>query len=680
VPDEIPAIRHKNLTLYTLGKAFFNSISRTAKNALRDAFHNGMAFNDFVIKDYTMNPTSFEGFGLPETLSAALARMNYSTPTPIQAQSIPPALEGRDIMGSAQTGTGKTAAFCIPMIAYLINNPQASAMVMTPTRELAMQVLDVARQMVSRDNNIRSALLIGGEPMGKQFKQLNDRPRLIVGTPGRMNDHLRRNPELFEDTSFVVLDEADRMLDMGFSVQIDTILEASMAVRQTLMFSATFPDKIVKFARTYLENPQRVEIESQKVSAENISHQMIQTSQDGKYNVLLGELETRMGSIIVFVKTKHGADKLAGKLQDNGHDSQPLHGGLNQRQRERATRGFRKMEYRILVATDVAARGLDIPHVEHVINYDMPMVAEDYVHRIGRTARAGAKGNALAIVSPSDRGLWSDVERVLNPGAPRAARSNDERSEGRKPFRKGGFSKGGFNKGGFKKREDGEQRSSFGGDRPSYNNDRPRAPRPEGQGNGGKQKKEDGERNYANRTSFNDRPRTPRPEGGNFRKREDGEQRQSYGERKPFDGERKPFNGDRKPFNGDRPAYNNDRPRAPRPEGQGNFRKREDGEQRQSYGDRKPFDGERKPFNADRKPYSGDRPAFNNDRPRGAKPEGKKFGENGGKKFAGKKPEGRFERSDKPRGDKPQARRGSSPYSHAPKAGGKPGFKKPYAA
>lgn len=595
-----------------------------------------------------MTSMTFEGFGLPDALAEALARMNYTTPTPIQAQSIPFALDGRDIMGSAQTGTGKTAAFTIPMIAALMEDQRACAVVLTPTRELAMQVMDVARQMIPKGSNIRAALLIGGEPMGKQFKQLNDRPRLIIGTPGRVNDHLRRQPDLFEFTSFVVLDEADRMLDMGFSVQIDTILDACRAQRQTLMFSATFPAKIEKFARTYLQNPQRVEIEADRVTAENISHEVTQVSQDGKYDVLRAELEARMGSIIVFVKTKRGADKLAGRLQGDGHDATPLHGGLNQRQRERATRAFRKMDFRVLIATDVAARGLDIPHVEHVINYDMPMVAEDYVHRIGRTARAGAKGNALAMVSPADRGLWMDVERIMYPDRAPAPRSRDDRDsrggEGRKPFRKGPFKQGGFKKrseGGNDRASYGGERKSFGGERKSYG-DRPRGPRPDGQRSEAPQvnfrKREDGgdnrgnergndrggERNYAGRTSFNDRPRGPRPEGGqgNFRKREDGE-------RSSFGGERKSY-GDRP--QGDRPQ--GDRPAPKKYDGhksEGGFARGGD----KPRGD-KPFSG--KPRSD--KPFAG--------KPRSDKP------------YAGKP------RSDKPRSDKPQggARRGAARYNN----------------
>lgn len=655
-----------------------------------------------------MTIENFEGFNLPAPLASCLVKMDYKTPTPIQAKAIPFALDGRDILGSAQTGTGKTAAFCIPMIAALINDPTLSAIVMTPTRELAMQVMDVAKQMIERGTGIRTALLIGGDPMFKQFKQLNDRPRLIIGTPGRMNDHLRRNPHLFDQTRFIVLDEADRMLDMGFSVQIDTILEAAAEERQTLMFSATFAPKIVKFAQQYLKNPQRVEIESAKMSADNIAHQFLPIAHEKKYDALRAELETRMGSIIVFVKTKHGADKMAKRLAGDGHGAAALHGGLNQRQRERTTRQFRAMEHRILVATDVAARGLDIPHVEHVINYDMPMVAEDYIHRIGRTARAGAKGNALAIVSPQDNNLWRDVERLLNPGKAREDRGpRSDEGGNRKPFRKGPYNKGGF------KKNDGE-RKSFGGDRPfkkfdgerkSYNNDRP-FQKNDGErksfGGGDRpfKKRDDEQRSYGN-----DRP---------FQKN-DGE-RKSYGNDRPFkkfDGEKKPFRGDR-PFqknDGERKQYGNDRP----------FKKF-DGEKKPFRGDRtfQKNDGERKSFGGNDRPFKkrdddffGDRPvyadapaegnsfrknkgdfknrsgnndrdharSFNEDRPRqGGKPfrsqeggEKRSFDNRGPKKSYGPK-------SDKPYGnksDKPQGRRDDMPrYAK----NGKPGFKKPRAA
>ncbi len=575
-----------------------------------------------------MTIENFENFGLPAPLAACLAKMNYTAPTPIQAQAIPFALDGRDILGSAQTGTGKTAAFCIPMVAAMINDPTLSAIVLTPTRELAMQVMDVAKQMIERGTGIRTALLIGGEPMYRQFKQLNDRPRLIIGTPGRMNDHLRRNPGLFEDTRFIVLDEADRMLDMGFSVQIDTILDAAAEERQTLMFSATFAPKILKFAQTYLTNPQRVEIESAKTSADNIAHEMILVSQDAKYDRLRAELESRMGSIIVFVKTKHGADKMASRLIKDGHEATALHGGLNQRQRERATRAFREMKFRVMIATDVAARGLDIPHVEHVINYDMPMVAEDYVHRIGRTARAGAKGHALAIVSPADRGLWADVERVLHPGKKREDRSEggegrDFRKGPRKPFgAKGGFRQGGFKKDGnrpFKKRDD--EQKSFRSERPY---------------------KQDGDRPFKKRDDDQKSFRSERPfkQGGDrpFKKRDD--------DQKSFRSDR-PFKKD-----GDRPLKKRD------------HASRDGAPERSFFDDRPPYAEK-----SGRREHDGNR-RFDN---QGAKKPGGKFGK--------PKSEGRFDRADKPRGQKKfdgQKPRGDRPQGRP--NGGKPGFKKRFAA
>lgn len=380
---------------------------------------------------------SFNSFNLPSALMLSLERMHYATPTPIQAQAIPAALAGRDVLGSAQTGTGKTGAFAIPMIASLINNPAQCALVMTPTRELASQVLSVARDMIGRGKNnkedfIKTALLIGGESMGKQHTQLRERPRLIVGTPGRINDHLRQNSKLLSNFSFLVLDEADRMLDMGFSGQIDEVLAKMSAERQTLMFSATFPPAIIRFSQNYLRNPVRVNVGQESRAHENINHTMTEVSNEEKFTALLAQLDQRQGTVIVFVKTKYGADKLADKLTKRNYEAGALHGGLRQGQRDRAVAAFRKQITRILVATDVAARGLDIPHVEHVINYDMPQVAEDYIHRIGRTARAGAKGEALALVTPNDRHLWRDVERLLDPSKQQQDTGERLRSAGKK--------------------------------------------------------------------------------------------------------------------------------------------------------------------------------------------------------------------------------------------------------
>lgn len=369
---------------------------------------------------------NFLSLGLPEPLLHALAQMQFTSPTPIQAQAIPAALEGRDILGSAQTGTGKTGAFGIPLVAKLLSNPKGSALVMTPTRELAVQVMQQLQLMLGKQSPIRTALLIGGEPMPKQFQQLRAKPRLIVGTPGRINDHLGRGTLALHDASFLVLDETDRMLDMGFSIQIEKILQFVPKERQTLLFSATLPANIVRIAQKYMTDPVRVAVGATSAPATNIKQDVVHVSEGDKYDRLLEQLSSRAGSIIVFVKTKYGTEKMAIKLRKLGHEAEAIHGDLRQNKRDRVIAAFRARKHRILVATDVAARGLDIPHIEHVINYDLPQCPEDYIHRIGRTARAGAEGSALCFVTPSDRGKWNAIDRLINPDAkPERVAAND---------------------------------------------------------------------------------------------------------------------------------------------------------------------------------------------------------------------------------------------------------------
>lgn len=377
--------------------------------------------------------SDFTGFGLPEKLMQALIRMDFTTPTPIQSQAIPLALQGKDILGSAQTGTGKTGAFGIPLIAKLMEDPQACALVMTPTRELAAQVLASLEQMIPVPN-IKTALLIGGEPMPKQFNQLKNMPRLIVGTPGRINDHLVRGTVKLNRTAFLVLDETDRMLDMGFSVQLEKIAQYLPKQRQTMMFSATIPSSIMKLANHYLNNPQRITVGSTTAPAVNIKQELVQVNESEKYNALLDQLDQRTGSVIIFVKTKHGTERLADKLCREEHRADAIHGDLQQRKRDRVIQSFRDKKFRVLVATDVAARGLDIPHIEHVINYDLPQVPEDYIHRIGRTARAGATGSAVNLLTPSDRIKWKAIQRLMNP--------NEKFEEEASAPRRGGSARG----------------------------------------------------------------------------------------------------------------------------------------------------------------------------------------------------------------------------------------------
>lgn len=361
--------------------------------------------------------TDFEHFQLPAALLASLQKMNFTTPTPIQVKAIPPAMAGRDILGSAQTGTGKTGAFSIPLVARLLNNPRGSALVMTPTRELAVQVIDVIHQLLGQSSPIKTALLIGGESMPKQFLQLKMRPRVIVGTPGRINDHLERGTLMLHDANLLVLDETDRMLDMGFGVQIDRVLKYVSKQRQTLMFSATLPDQIVKMSHKYLVNPERIAVGSTTAPIQQIQQEILHVTDDTKYNTLLSQIEKRTGSIIVFVKTKYGADRLANKLRKQNHSAEAIHGNLHQNKRDRVIAAFRDKRYRIMIATDIAARGLDILHIEHVINYDLPQCPEDYIHRIGRTARAGAEGSAVSLITPDDNDKWRAINRLLNPNA-----------------------------------------------------------------------------------------------------------------------------------------------------------------------------------------------------------------------------------------------------------------------
>lgn len=375
-----------------------------------------------------MTTSTFMTFGLPDTLTSALTKMGFTTPTPIQSQAIPFALDGRDVLGSAATGTGKTGAFSVPLVNHLINSPRSMALVMTPTRELAVQVMSVIEPLLMFHPDIQTACLIGGEAIGRQLNQLQRKPRVIVGTPGRINDHLARRSLRLNAADFLVLDETDRMLDMGFGIQIEKIIDQMSDKRQTLMFSATMPAQIVKLSARYLENPERVSVGSTSTPAKNIKQSQIQVADADKHGALIEQLDSRQGSIIVFVKTKFGADRLATKLHKAGHEADAIHGDLQQRRRDRVIQAFRDKQFRVLVATDVAARGLDIPHIEHVINYDLPQVPEDYIHRIGRTARAGAEGEAVNFITPADRAKWRAIVQLIDPEAARADRDQGGRS------------------------------------------------------------------------------------------------------------------------------------------------------------------------------------------------------------------------------------------------------------
>ena len=358
---------------------------------------------------------NFNDLPIENKLKNSIKYADFKSPTPIQSKSIPVSLTGKDILGTAQTGTGKTLAFTIPMINKLILDKNAMALIICPTRELASQVMQTVLRLNVREIGIGNALLIGGESMQKQLKKLKKRARIIVGTPGRINDHLKRQSLNLSKVSYLVLDETDRMLDMGFTPQIELILKFIPKNHQTLLFSATLPNNILRISERYLNNPERIAVGSLSTPIEKIKQETFQTTQDKKYHELINQLVERSGSILVFVKTKHGADKIVKRLKYDGHSADAIHGNLRQSKRDRVIAGFRNGKSRILIATDVAARGLDIPLIQHVINYDLPQVPEDYIHRIGRTGRAGKEGSALTFLTPNDRSMWNSISRLIDP-------------------------------------------------------------------------------------------------------------------------------------------------------------------------------------------------------------------------------------------------------------------------
>jgi ATP-dependent RNA helicase DeaD len=365
----------------------------------------------------------------------AIKKLKLIKPTPIQKISIPLALEGNDILGTAQTGTGKTYAFGIPLINHLTLDKDSYAIILTPTRELALQVSSALKDLTSMKNIIDTAVIIGGDSIQKQLKQLK-KARLVVGTPGRIHDHIRRKSLKLSKFNFLVLDETDRMLDMGFVDEIKSIIE-KLPSHQTLLFSATLPKKISDIAKNFMTNPQRVNVGEENTPLTNIKQEIKNVNQKEKFEHLKLELLEINGSVVLFVKTKRSADKIALKLRKDKFNAEAIHGDLRQSKREKVILKFRKNRFQILVATDVAARGLDIPHIEHVINYDIPQNPEDYIHRIGRTARAGAKGRALTFLTEGDKKNWNAIGKLINPNAPAPkSKSDSRRKKSKKSYRK----------------------------------------------------------------------------------------------------------------------------------------------------------------------------------------------------------------------------------------------------
>ena len=354
----------------------------------------------------------FSELNLSPALQQQLANANFVTPTQVQAGAIPPALECRDVLATAQTGTGKTLSFLIPLIERMPKDVRgASALVLLPTRELAMQVLEAWRQLTQSRGT--AALVCGGLNEGPQLEAIRRGARLIVATPGRLEDYLDRKLVSLSGIRMLVLDEVDRMLDMGFKPAIRRIAAALPANRQTLCYSATLSAEIREVAQTYLKDPVRIEIGSVLKPSPNVKLQTFEVAVDKKQELLEHLLGSQDGSFLVFVRTKHGADRVARRLKRAGHSAVPIHGDRSQSQRNAALRSFAQGQHRVLVATDVAARGIDVADVAHVVNYDMPKEAEDFVHRVGRTGRAAARGIASTFAAPDEAHAMRKMERTL---------------------------------------------------------------------------------------------------------------------------------------------------------------------------------------------------------------------------------------------------------------------------
>jgi ATP-dependent RNA helicase RhlE len=357
------------------------------------------------------NNATFYGLGIAPKLLDVLARLKFTVPTPIQERAIPIAIEGKDLIGIAQTGTGKTLAFGIPMI-QRIAQTKSCGLIILPTRELALQV-EEALHKVGHTLGLKTAVLIGGASIGQQLTALSRRPHIVIGTPGRIMDHMERRTFFLDNVSMLILDEADRMLDMGFAPQIKQILNKIPKHRQTMLFSATMPDDIVRIATEHMKLPFRVEIARPGTVAEGVLQELFIVRKEDKNKLLAKLLSEYRGSVLIFSRTKHGARKICSNVKDMRHTAAEIHSNRSLSQRREALDGFKAGRFRVLVATDIASRGIDVVGIELVINYDLPENPGDYVHRIGRTGRAGAPGRAISFATPDQKSAVHDIERLM---------------------------------------------------------------------------------------------------------------------------------------------------------------------------------------------------------------------------------------------------------------------------
>jgi len=376
--------------------------------------HTGAIPQDFV----ATTDVSFKTLGLSEALVDTLEEIGFEHPTPIQAGVIPEALDGHDVIGLAQTGSGKTAAFVLPMVERLRSGGGIHGLILSPTREIALQT-KAFLDLLSRDHHLKSACLIGGVKYGPQLKELRAGPDVVVATPGRLLDHEERGTVSLGGVKELVIDEADHMLDLGFLPQVQRVLERLPRSRRTMLFSATMPEPVERLANRFLDDPVRVDLRPGTRAAQGIEHRLYLVDPDDKKDLVMALLRQEKGSTLVFTRRKIDAEWLSKALEKESFQVERIHGDLSQKQRVRALSGLRQGDHRILVATDVAARGIDIPVIEHIINFDMPETVEDYIHRAGRTARGSAEGAVSSIATWKDKPLIREIEKALGERLPR---------------------------------------------------------------------------------------------------------------------------------------------------------------------------------------------------------------------------------------------------------------------
>ncbi|MBI3312966.1 MAG: DEAD/DEAH box helicase [Candidatus Omnitrophica bacterium] len=387
------------------------------------------------------NHATFDGLGIAPKLIEILDRLKFKHPTPIQHKAIPAALEGKDIIGIAQTGTGKTLAFGIPIVQRL-SIKKGKALILVPTRELAVQVNDTFQKLIP-SYGMKAAVLIGGAPMHSQIHVLRKNPSIIVATPGRLLDHLEQRTVMLGDVNVLVLDEADRMLDMGFEPQVRRILRSIPKERQTFFFSATMPQPILAMASQHMKLPVCVEIARSGTTPERVTQELFIVSRERKEELLKKILHQYHGSVLLFTRTRVGAKRISGALRNMGQVAAQIHADRTLAQRREALEGFKTGKYRILVATDIAARGIDVTGIEVVINYDLPEDAENYIHRIGRTARAGHEGRAISFATPDQAEEVKKIERLLRKPLPLVKHPEVPGENFSEPVRtQGGFRRG----------------------------------------------------------------------------------------------------------------------------------------------------------------------------------------------------------------------------------------------